>query len=117
MKTVYIKSEGCDVFPHLSIHEVIREDDTTYYTKGDRFPKKWGDDITDSTTLEFINIGKLKYVPSFLGHFTEESYDWDTFRRLGYYKDGIKTNHFQDFEYKEFEKYSEENKLDINKYE
>jgi hypothetical protein len=119
MKSIFISKEGCDVFPHLSVHEVVKEDETTYYTLGDRFPKEWaGGELKDTIIDKYKGMCyKSAYKALFEIDNGETYLNWNEFRRFGYYKDGNKTNRFTKEEYEKFEKYSDDNKLNINKYD
>ena len=124
MKRVFISKEGCDVFPHFSIHTVIREDKDTYFTEGDRFPKPWATefaspmvDMQEVFTKDRQNRDIIAFEYSPWPLFTKDNLNWNEFRRLGYYKDGDKTGNFTDKEYKKFEEYSRTMQLNINKYD
>jgi len=126
MKTVRIKTEGCAIYPHNTIHKVLDLNNsqsylnTVYITENerDRIPIEWCEEVEPDRMLML----KGKRIASEKGTFwcirDQQSYFWNEFRTLGYNAGTLdKTGKFTDKEYEEFENYSKENNLNIGKYE
>lgn len=115
MKTVRIKTEGCDIYPHNTIHKVLDIKDGVYPTSNerDRIPEEWCEEMVQD---RFIKLKGFEYNDE-KGHFYspqfQQSYTWNEFRRLGYYKDGTRTNKYEPDQYQQFEDYTRENKLNL----
>lgn len=122
MKTVRIKTEGCAIYPHNTIHQVLELKDGVYPTldKRDRIPSAWCEEVSvnhdnsdgyyeDDSFIEHFNLTAM---------FTDKDLSWNKFRTLGYNANTTdKTGYFTEEDYSDFENYSKENNLDINKYE
>ncbi len=119
MKLVRIKTEGSDIYPHNSVHKVLDVKAGVYPTlnESDRIPETWCEEIVQNRYLklkgfDYNDEKGIFYSPQF-----QQNYTWNEFRRLGYYKDGTRTNKFEPDQYQKFEDYSRETKLNINKYD
>jgi hypothetical protein len=118
---VRIKTEGCAIYPHNTIHEVLNIKEGVYPTLNnrDRIPEEWCEEINEPLSMLHPKDNKGRehfYLGSQFG--IEMNLSWNDFRNLGYNSGTLdKTGYFTELEYFDFEEYSRRQNLNINKYE
>lgn len=106
---VRIKTAGCDIYPHQSVHKVQQLDIANgvypILDGSDRINKDWCEEID---VLDYM----LNHQKTF-GNDSINGVDLNTFRRLGYNADGTRTGKFTDAEYSNYESYLKYYKLEF----